>query len=87
MELLFHDDIIGIQSIQPFSLRHEETEAVVIKFESIFVHLPPNLAMELKKQVQINKLVFYSVRGTFKELVKALTDFYVSAFARWVEVV
>lgn len=65
MELLIQNDVIGTQSIQPFSLRHKETGTVVIDFVSSLVPLPQNLATELKRQVMSNK-VFYSVRGTFK---------------------
>ncbi|KAI3688465.1 hypothetical protein L2E82_46061 [Cichorium intybus] len=65
MELLFQDNLIAIQSIRPFSQRPKETGVVAINFISSLVSLPPNNAMELRKQVLSNR-VMYSVRGTFK---------------------
>ena len=40
MELQLEYSLKGNKSIQPFSIRHEETEAVLIKFVFISVHLP-----------------------------------------------
>ncbi|KAK9080710.1 hypothetical protein SSX86_000468 [Deinandra increscens subsp. villosa] len=65
MDLFFENDLIATQSIRPFSQRRKETGAVVVRFISSLVSLPPNQAMELQKQVLSNK-VLYSVRGTFK---------------------
>ncbi|KAL7598367.1 uncharacterized protein LOC111912506 [Lactuca sativa] len=65
MELLFEDSVIATQSIRPFSQRPKETGVVAINFVSSLVTLPPSYAMELRKQVLNNK-VLYSVRGTFK---------------------
>ncbi|KAD4386353.1 hypothetical protein E3N88_26522 [Mikania micrantha] len=65
MQLFFEDDLIGTQSIRPFSLRRKQTDGVVVRFMSSLVYLPPSHAMELQKQVLSNK-VLYNVRGTFK---------------------
>ncbi|KAL4566933.1 hypothetical protein LXL04_031059 [Taraxacum kok-saghyz] len=65
MELLFEDSLIATQSIRPFSQRPKETGVVPINFISSLVSLPANNAMELRRQVLSNK-VMYSVRGTFK---------------------
>ncbi|XP_076942879.1 uncharacterized protein At1g08160-like [Bidens hawaiensis] len=65
MQLLFKDDVIANQSIQPFSQRPKDTGVVVIRFISSLVSLPPSHAKELQTQVLSNK-VLYSVKGTFK---------------------
>ncbi|XP_076938328.1 uncharacterized protein At1g08160-like [Bidens hawaiensis] len=65
MQLLFKDDVIANQSIQPFSQRPKDTGVVAIRFISSLVSLPPSHAKELQAQVLSNK-VLYSVKGTFK---------------------
>ncbi|KAM0029448.1 putative Late embryogenesis abundant protein, LEA_2 subgroup [Helianthus debilis subsp. tardiflorus] len=65
VELCFANSVIANQSIRPFSQRQRETGVVKLHFVSSLVPLPSNHAMELKRQVLSNK-VMYSVKGTFK---------------------
>ncbi|KAD4178817.1 hypothetical protein R6Q59_022369 [Mikania micrantha] len=65
LQLYFDNSMIANQSIKPFSQRQRETGVVSIHFISSLVSLPLNHAMELKRQVLSNK-VMYNVKGTFK---------------------
>ncbi|KAL9319957.1 hypothetical protein ACSQ67_011796 [Phaseolus vulgaris] len=65
VELFFSDRIISTQSIQPFTQRRRESRLESLHFISSLVFLPKDLGVNLKGQVQGNK-VKYNVRGTFK---------------------
>ncbi|KAK1430902.1 hypothetical protein QVD17_14006 [Tagetes erecta] len=65
VELYFDSNLIANQSIKPFSQRERETGVVKIHFISSLVSLPLNHAMELRRQVLSNKVI-YSVKGTFR---------------------
>ncbi|KAI3755945.1 hypothetical protein L1987_55755 [Smallanthus sonchifolius] len=65
LELYFDNSIIANQSIKPFSQRQRETGVVQIHFISSLVSLPLSHALELRRQVMSNK-VMYSVKGTFR---------------------
>ena len=65
IELYFSDRLIGTQALQPFTQRSRETRLESVHIISSLVYLPQNLAVELQKQVQSNK-VNYNIRGTFK---------------------
>ncbi|TKY47073.1 YLS9 protein [Spatholobus suberectus] len=65
VELFFSDRIISTQSIQPFTQRRRESRLESLHFISSLVFLPRDLGVNLKRQVQGNR-VKYNVRGTFK---------------------
>uniref|UniRef100_A0A6N2L990 Uncharacterized protein n=1 Tax=Salix viminalis TaxID=40686 RepID=A0A6N2L990_SALVM len=65
IELYFSDRLVGTQALQPFTQRSRETRLESVHIISSLVYLPQNLAVELQKQVQSNK-VNYNIRGTFK---------------------
>jgi hypothetical protein len=65
IELYFSDRLIGTQALQPFTQRSRETRLESVQIISSLVYLPQNLAFELQKQVQSNK-VHYNMRVTFK---------------------
>lgn len=65
LELYFSDRIISTQALQPFTQRPGETRLESIHLTSSLVYLPQNHALELRTQVQSNR-VNYNMRGTFK---------------------
>ncbi|WCJ32560.1 Late embryogenesis abundant (LEA) hydroxyproline-rich glycoprotein family [Euphorbia peplus] len=65
IELYFFDRLIGIQAPQPFTQRRKETRLGSVHVISSLVFLPLDLAAQLQRQVQNNKII-YNVRGTFK---------------------
>ncbi|KAJ8764968.1 hypothetical protein K2173_010433 [Erythroxylum novogranatense] len=65
LELYFFDRLIGTQALQPFTQRPREMRLESVRVISSLVFLPQNLAVELQKQVQNNR-VKYNIRGTFK---------------------
>jgi hypothetical protein len=65
IELYFSNRLIGTQALQPFTQRSRETRLESVHIISSLVYLPQNLAVELQRQVQSNK-VNYNIRGTFK---------------------
>ena len=65
IELYFFDRLIGTQTLEPFTQRRRETRLESVHFISSLVSLPPNLGLELRRQVQINK-VTYNIKGTFR---------------------
>ncbi|XAR67329.1 hypothetical protein NMG60_11002037 [Bertholletia excelsa] len=65
IELYFSDSLIATQALQPFVQRQGKARLVSIHMVSSLVHLPPNLSLELQKEVQRNR-VTYEVRGTFR---------------------
>ncbi|XP_040987879.1 uncharacterized protein At1g08160 [Juglans microcarpa x Juglans regia] len=65
IELFFSERLIATQAVQPFTQRRGETRLESVHFLSSLVFLPQNLAVELQKQVQSNR-VSYSVRGKYK---------------------
>ncbi|KAF4358136.1 uncharacterized protein LOC115713022 [Cannabis sativa] len=65
VELYFADRLISRQALQPFTQRPRETRLEAIHLISSLVYLPLNHALELRTQVQSNK-VSYNIRGTFK---------------------
>ncbi|KAG8385984.1 hypothetical protein BUALT_Bualt03G0101900 [Buddleja alternifolia] len=69
IELYFSESAIATQVLQPFSLRTGKARVITVRLLSNLVHLPPNLAMELQRQVQGNR-VAYNIKGTFRVKVK-----------------
>ncbi|GAB4836972.1 hypothetical protein Ancab_001886 [Ancistrocladus abbreviatus] len=65
ISLFYSDKLIATQTIQTFSEKRKEMRMASIHMISSLVHLPPNLAVELLKAVQNNKIE-YVVRGRFK---------------------
>ncbi|XP_065856338.1 NDR1/HIN1-like protein 3, partial [Euphorbia lathyris] len=66
IELYFSDRLVGIQTArQPFTQRRKETRLESVHVISSLVYLPRDLAAQLQRQVQNNKII-YNVRGTFK---------------------
>ncbi|XP_077236607.1 late embryogenesis abundant (LEA) hydroxyproline-rich glycoprotein family [Tasmannia lanceolata] len=65
IELYFHNRLIATQALQPFTLRKGEVRLEAVHMVSSLVYLPLNLALELQKQVQSNR-VWYNIRGTFR---------------------
>ncbi|XP_076912994.1 uncharacterized protein At1g08160-like [Bidens hawaiensis] len=65
LELYFENSVIAKQTIKPFSQRQRETGTVQLHFISSLVSLPMNHVMELRRQVQSNK-VMYIVKGRFR---------------------
>lgn len=65
VELYFSDRFIATQALQPFTLRQGEKRLESVHLISSLVYMPPNLGIQLQKEVQSNK-VNYDVRGTFK---------------------
>ncbi|XVF70946.1 hypothetical protein PTKIN_Ptkin11bG0203100 [Pterospermum kingtungense] len=65
MELYFHDRLISIQAVQPFSQRRGKAKLISVHFVSSLVYLPQKLGVELQKQVMSNR-VNYTITGTFK---------------------
>ncbi|XP_062078992.1 uncharacterized protein LOC133783393 [Humulus lupulus] len=65
IELYFADRLISRQALQPFTQRPRETRIEAVHLISSLVYLPLNHALELRTQVQSNK-VNYNIRGTFK---------------------
>ncbi|XP_010536771.1 PREDICTED: protein YLS9-like [Tarenaya hassleriana] len=65
IELFFYNRLIATQGVQPFSQRRGETRLEAVHLISSLVYLPANHAVELKRQVQNNK-INYEIRGTFK---------------------
>lgn len=65
IELFFFNKLIAVQAVQPFLQRKCETRLEPIRLISSLVCLPVNHAVELKRQVQNNKIE-YEIRGTFK---------------------
>ncbi|XP_051125122.1 uncharacterized protein LOC127247336 [Andrographis paniculata] len=64
-ELFFAERLIAAQAIQPFSQGPGEVRLVPVHLLPTLVYAPPNLAMELQKQGQRNR-VEYRMKGTFK---------------------
>ena len=65
IELYFVDSFIVAQALQPFSQKQGDTRLVQVHLISSLVHLQPNHALRLQKQMQSNRVV-YNVRGTFR---------------------
>ncbi|EXB97673.1 hypothetical protein L484_020223 [Morus notabilis] len=65
IELYFADRLISTQSLQPFTQRPRETRLEAIHLISSLVYLPQNHAVELRTQVQSNR-VNYNIRATFR---------------------
>lgn len=65
IELYFVDSLIAAQALQPFSQKQGDTRLVQVHLISSLVHLQPNHALRLQKQMQSNRVV-YNVRGTFR---------------------
>ncbi|XP_010246554.2 PREDICTED: protein YLS9-like [Nelumbo nucifera] len=63
--LYFYDRFIATQGLQAFSLKRGETRLELVHMVSSEVYLPPNLALELRKQVENNRIQ-YNIRGTFR---------------------
>lgn len=69
VELFFSESSIATHALQPFSQRPGEARLMPVHMLSGLVYLPPNLAVELQKQEQRNRIV-YNIKGTFKVRVK-----------------
>ena len=65
IELYFSNSLVATQALMPFTERQGEARMVSVHMISSLVYLPPNLAIELQKQVQSNR-VTYNIRGTFR---------------------
>ncbi|KAK6934655.1 Late embryogenesis abundant protein, LEA_2 subgroup [Dillenia turbinata] len=65
IELYFSNMLIATQALQPFTQRRGEVRVTSIHLISSLVYLPPDAALELRQQVQSNR-VKYNIRGTFK---------------------
>ncbi|KAG7541387.1 Late embryogenesis abundant protein LEA_2 subgroup [Arabidopsis thaliana x Arabidopsis arenosa] len=65
IELFFFNRLIAVQVVQPFSQKKRETRLEPIRLISSLVGLPVNHAVELKRQLENNKIE-YEIRGTFK---------------------
>ncbi|XP_010433495.1 PREDICTED: uncharacterized protein LOC104717594 [Camelina sativa] len=65
IELFFFNRLIAQQVVEPFSQKKRETRLEPIHLISSLVCLPVNHAVELRRQVQNNKIE-YEIRGTFK---------------------
>ena len=65
IELYFSDRLIGTQTLPPFTQRQRESRLETVNLISSLVSLPSNLGLELRRQVQINR-VAYDIRGTFR---------------------
>lgn len=69
VEVSFSEGVIATLVLQPFSQSPGEARLISVHVLSGLVHLPPNLAMELQKQAQRNRVV-YNIKGNFKVKVK-----------------
>ncbi|GAB2230043.1 hypothetical protein Droror1_Dr00014299 [Drosera rotundifolia] len=65
LRLYFHDQLIAVQSIETFIQREGQMSVGSVNMVSSLVYLPSNLAEELHKEVESNK-VLYDVEGNFK---------------------
>ncbi|ESQ54627.1 hypothetical protein EUTSA_v10027581mg [Eutrema salsugineum] len=65
IELFFFNRSIAMQGVQPFSQRRRETRLEPIRLISSLVYLPLNYAVELKRQMQNNKIE-YEIISSFK---------------------
>ncbi|PON41679.1 Late embryogenesis abundant protein [Parasponia andersonii] len=65
IELYFADRLISTQALQPFTQPPGEIRLEAVHLISSLVYLPQNHAVELRTQVQSNR-VNYNIRGTFK---------------------
>ncbi|GMN59173.1 hypothetical protein TIFTF001_028272 [Ficus carica] len=65
IELYFADRLISTQSLQQFTQRPRETRLEAVHMISSLVYLPQSHAVELRTQVQSNR-VNYNMRATFK---------------------
>ncbi|KAI3456768.1 hypothetical protein Pfo_013431 [Paulownia fortunei] len=69
VELYFSESLVATQVLQPFTQSPGEARLISVHLLSSLVYLPPNLAMELLKQEQRNRVV-YNIKGTFRVKVK-----------------
>ncbi|KAK9156420.1 hypothetical protein Sjap_003900 [Stephania japonica] len=65
IELYFFDRLIANQVLEPFTERRGEARLQSVHLISSEVYLPLNLSLELRKQIQSNR-VKYNIRGTFR---------------------
>ncbi|CAB79504.1 hypothetical protein [Arabidopsis thaliana] len=65
IELFFFNRLIAAQVVQPFLQKKHETRLEPIRLISSLVGLPVNHAVELRRQLENNKIE-YEIRGTFK---------------------
>ncbi|KAJ4980856.1 hypothetical protein NE237_031693 [Protea cynaroides] len=65
IELYFFDRLVATQALQAFSLIRGEVRLESVHMVTSEAYLPPNLALELSKQLQSNR-VGYNIRGTFR---------------------
>ncbi|OVA19726.1 Late embryogenesis abundant protein [Macleaya cordata] len=65
IELYFGDRLIATQALQPFTQGRGEARLESVHMLSSEVYLPLNLSMELRNQVQRNR-VQYNIRGMFR---------------------
>ncbi|GFS31720.1 late embryogenesis abundant (LEA) hydroxyproline-rich glycoprotein family [Actinidia rufa] len=65
IELYFSNSLLATQALMPSTERQGKARTVSVHMISSLVYLPPNLAIELRKQVQSNR-VTYNIRGTFR---------------------
>lgn len=65
IELYFAESLIATQAVQPFSQRAGEVRLIQVHLLSSLVYLPPNLAVQLQKQAQRNRVV-YDIKANFR---------------------
>ncbi|KAJ0986954.1 hypothetical protein J5N97_005310 [Dioscorea zingiberensis] len=65
IELYFSNRLIAAQGLPPFAQRRGEVRLASVHMISSEVYLPPELALQLQKQISTNT-VMYNIRGTFK---------------------
>ncbi|KAK6149451.1 hypothetical protein DH2020_016976 [Rehmannia glutinosa] len=69
VQLYFSGSLMAAQVLRPFSQSPGEASLVSVRLLSSSVYLPPNLAMELQRQVQSNRVV-YNMKGAFRVRVR-----------------
>lgn len=69
VELYFSESLIATRALQQFSQKPGEVRLVSVHLLSSLVYLPPNLALDLQKQDQRNRVI-YHIKGTFRVKVK-----------------
>ncbi|KAK1311121.1 hypothetical protein QJS10_CPA08g01858 [Acorus calamus] len=65
IDLYFYDSLISARALSPFTLRGGEGRLETVHMVASEVYLSPEIAMELRRQVGTNRVV-YGVRGAFR---------------------
>lgn len=69
IELYFSESLIATQVLQPFSQKPGDVRLIQVHLLSSLVYLPPNLALQLQKQEQRNRVV-YNIKANFRVKVQ-----------------